>query len=815
MVPVKTIRPWRIAAAGALAAGGIGLLCMAAARGNFAGMVGWTPGSALQLAHLFGWSCALCFALLLAFPRVAHRWISAALFAWTVVAFGPGPAASVALLALAAAVIGSRMLRSCGIDHAEPLVALSAGLVAISAVIGATSAIKWHWPAPYALAIAGCLYAFRIELRPLAAAGGTWWAARTPREAKATYIPIALLAATLAVHIAVAAKPEVGHDALAMHLQIAAEMAHGHRFRNDVATHIWAVMPLGADWLYASAYQFGGEAAARLSNLGAFLILLAWLARLTSTAAATSPAVAAAAAGLFASMPLAFAETSTLYVENYWSLQLLAATAAGERAFRERDARWAIVCVWFAAGSLQAKVIGVFWVLPLLAAVAWRLRDRWRTIDGRQIIAIIAALAVMAWPYLNALWRTGNPVFPFMNAIFRSPYFESAVSFNNALYNAPLTWRTWYDVVVDSGQFLEGAGGALGLHWLMLFPAVFLLARRAQLGTDALLLILVGLFCAATWLQQSYLRYLYPAFALLLALGGRILVPLPERRMAFPLAMLLPIVAINLYLMPAGGWWNSSFCVGCGFDADARMRYIDRYADQRNVVEWLNANAPSAQVGWLRQYGVGPAGFWGPIWMVSWHDYRTTLDLRAVTNADELAIYARRRGTSLFVLPRFDGASPFEQIVAAFRDAYTTPVLMSGTTILARWADTADRRVLALPGDFETAGRNNGVTRDGSAVRFAPSGLLWTEATLDSGLLTYHLVAACRRSSGRGVVEVVWLDGDGQSLRTDTHYHGCSEDGRVADGGFVMPAGARRVRIYVGSAAGAPFALASFIVSTR
>ena len=814
--PLATLPRWRAALALALAAGAIALLWQAQVSLRFASVPGWRPGELRQMWQLFGGALAFALAAVAIRPRHAHRALSTALLLWMLVAFGPVALAAVAAIGAAAAAIGRRLLRSIDPATADPLTALTAGAIALAAVIGATASLRWHWPAAYAVALAAVFVLLRADLAALLRDARAWWA---PRESPArieSLLPWALLAAVVAVQTAVAARPEVGADALAMHLEVAIEMARDHRFRFDVTRHVWAVMPLGADWLYAAAFQFGGEAAAKLTNLGAMLVLLAWIVRLGAAGAAPSaPAVAAAA--LFASAPLAFAETGSLFIENWWAATLLAATAAGERAVRERSLGWALACLWLGAGAMQSKVIGLLWVAPLLLAVAFALRQRILAAERRHLAFAALALVVLAWPYANAWWRTGNPVFPFMNALFRSPLFDTATSFNNELYNSALTWRSWYDIVVHSTRYLEGTGGAPGIHLLVIFPAVLVLLRASQARAVLPLLALAVGFFVATWMQQSYLRYLYPSFALLLAIGARIVLPTRLGHGAFALAAALPLAAANLYVMPSGIWWNRTFCLACGFNPEARARYIAAYAEQRPLVAWLNANAPGTTVGWLRPDFGGPAGLSSPHWRNSWHDFQTFRELREAATPEDIADFARRQGTMLFLLPTAEGRdSPLDRAIGGFRERYTVPVMSSGGTLLARWADTPDRRLFTLPADFATVAHNALVNRAGGRIEFAPRGLAWRAFGDEMPtLLAYEITGDCAPGSGKGVVEASWLDGRGRRYTTDTRFVPCRSDGVAATGSFFAPLGARGLVLYVGSAGDAPFALSSFAISQR
>ena len=134
------------------------------------------------------------------------------------------------------------------------------GRVALAAAVGATAAMRWHWPAAYALALAFAVVLLRGDVLALVRELRAWWAPRPGPFALGRLAAVVAVGAVIALQIAVAARPEVGTDALGMHLELAIEMAREHRFRFDVTRHAWAVMPMGADWLYAAAYQFAGEA---------------------------------------------------------------------------------------------------------------------------------------------------------------------------------------------------------------------------------------------------------------------------------------------------------------------------------------------------------------------------------------------------------------------------------------------------------------------------------------------------------------------------------------------------------------------------
>ena len=83
-------------------------------------------------------------------------------------------------------------------------------------------------------------------------------------------------------------------------------------------------------------------------------------------------------------------------------------------------------------------------------------------------------------------------------------------------------------------------------------------------------------------MQQSYLRYLYPAFALLMALAARIVAPTRSRGARSLLVAALPLVAANLDADAHGHLveLDASACAADSIPRRARATSA-AYADQR------------------------------------------------------------------------------------------------------------------------------------------------------------------------------------------------------------------------------------------
>ena len=561
----------------------------------------------------------------LARQRAQAAMAGLALFASAVV-LTPGATIVVLLCLLSAHVLGIRVLRFSRTDATRVLpwtIPLLVGTSLWVGMIAATAGLKMHFAPVYAALLLGSLAWARGEVRETAMRIRAFASAPVTRTwSERAWLAIAF--AVFAIHLFLVARPEVGYDANTMHLQISALVSDEHRFRFDATRYAWALMPLGADWAYSVANLLSGETAARATNLAFGVLLCAVVFQLIRRHAPSE--IALAMVTLLASTPLVFAETSSLYVENLWTAFLMATLLVTLELAARRvgpAGAWPALAL-LAAGAMQCKVIGAIWLAPLLAFAVWTsLRATPpRTPNARGTAIVVIAAVLGAWPYVNAWIRSGNPVFPFMNAVFRSPLADTAQSFDNPLYRAPLSPWSPYEVLIDSHRFIEGVDGAAGLHWLLLIPIVLLMLVRRRSAEHWRCAILAAIFFVGVFTQQSYLRYLYPAFMLLAVLGGWAVADLGVRPIARVVLLVAgcALVPLHIRTIYTGNWTNAQACIGCVFDSKARQAFVDNYMGERTVSAYLTHHLPNARVGFLILHGASPAGYTGFSRAANWHD---------------------------------------------------------------------------------------------------------------------------------------------------------------------------------------------------
>lgn len=571
--------------------------------------------------------------------------LAAVAFLYTVAATGP-PAAFGAIYWLCGAwCLGRlclRLLRLDAWDGNGPgwLIELPAGFAAVALFLGFGASLPIHkawlhmaWPAVCIAAEARSLPSLLRRLRRV-----EW---RKPCSTAVYFlgVPAAFL---LFAHWQAALMPEVSTDGLAMHLNIAAWMAAHGSFHFDVTRALWAVSPMAGDWLYASSYLVGGEAAARLVNFACLLALASLTYWLVSRWA--RPAVALLSATLFLSTPVAYLVTGSLFVENSWTLFLLSAVLAFER-WRETEKPGWLAAAGALAGSAVAGKFGALFCLLGLGAASVPALTGGKKLRGGRLAALGLLLVFAAPPYIQAWARTGNPTFPYFNHVFRSPLMDATEPLRDSRWGPYLHPDLLYRIPFESHRFLEAMDGTGGFHLLVLWPAALLALRRrlpywVLLSALAPPLILVIVFSGI-----AYLRYVYPIYVLVAVLAGWLLKEAADCHRwlgGAAAASALVCCLANTWFLGGSGWYNKDFALNTVMDPYESERFLTASAPQRRIIDYFNRAAPGKPVAFLEDNAT--AGFLGRAYTASWHTLEFAYVLKYASSAYELGQQFERAG---------------------------------------------------------------------------------------------------------------------------------------------------------------------------
>ena len=542
----------------------------------------------------------------------------------SVVAIGLRPVGATLLFLFSATILGrlafGRMIEG-------PLACMGGIAIWIAAM---TCAVRFpiHYPATYLVALAvPAAVAYPLS-RQLASQWISLFRAKW-RPSNAEFVGFTLLALVLGADWLTVLEPEVSTDGLAMHMAIASNVAIHHAFTIDFRQFIWALMPMGADWCYSVVYMLGGEYAARLLNfamLGTIGLLLFGMARRF-----VSNAVALLMVFLFVSTPMVLFVTGSLLVENFVAAMVLAAAVALWK-FDEEGAAPVLMLAAFLLGTAAEIKFGAVAVAVLMLPlffVAMR-RNRRRLGQGRwvQVCAIVVLLAIAAAPYAYAYWRSGNPIFPFENARFHSPYVGNEIQ--NGIFHPPFTWRTPVMLTFRTSRYYQGQNGSFGLQYFLFLPLTLasFFWMRSFVGVSCAVIGVGGALVLLATVPDA--RYLYPVLPFLtlgatIALSG--LQTGPRRIFQAGIVAAAAAGLWNTYYFPTADWFHRDFYSAPLFSAAGRQSYLREHAPVRELIAYVNRVAPSEPVVLTDSSSI--AGLIPPVYSTNWHDYQLWKQVQA------------------------------------------------------------------------------------------------------------------------------------------------------------------------------------------
>lgn len=373
-------------------------------------------------------------------------------------------------------------------------------------------------------------------------------------------IPILLLA--FGIYIAAASAPVSQFDSLVKHLPIPLAILNSPNWSYDVTQNVlfgdFALLPYML-YLYLLALATP-KAFALLNVVVSFLICLSLMriARFVNR----SNTVITGTALLYLTTPLIISLSASPYLDLYPVLFVCGALVVMTPLRLDRIAANSPLLCLLLGLAFFAKPQSLAFIIPCGIIVAFSLviafikrRLSVSQILWRSVLCPFLFLLPFA-PAMLIVWhKTGNPVFPFMNGLFKSPYFP-AENFVDPFNNHPLgfNFSSLLSIVFHPSMNFEGPDGCLGLAPLLLLAspiALVLYRKRSFLGLFVLVLASYLISISLTY----NLRYQMGAIAitpLLAALTVYCLTTvLPWKRAAAPLATacILGLLIPNLLLI--------------------------------------------------------------------------------------------------------------------------------------------------------------------------------------------------------------------------------------------------------------------------
>src|SRR5262245_14618237 len=423
------------------------------------------------------WSTAAVFVSLVVHRKLATRcWtiLIAGTIAAMLVLSGTLVAALIAMwVSLVAVLIGDAILALLKVPPPQPadrlVITFSLGLVALALLTLGFAYMGLLKPA----LVAGALIVLTVlqtkralhlgrEMKP---AWSRWSDLSPDLEFRALLILFGLV---LAANMMWVVAPEIHFDALNYHLAVPriyleeSGLVELPYFFHSYFAHL-------LEMLFALCMALGGEMAAKL--LIAIIGLVAAVSVYCLGRTVFAPRIGLWAAVFFYTNPLTSWLTGTTHTDLTLSLVVTAACVAFLQWNHLPQSRWIVAAGLLTGGAVALKLNGAYAAIGLgvallivLARSTERVSRKVRTIA----MFVVPALLVAAPWYAIVYWHTGNPVFPLLNGIFRSPKGDLTNTLMNAAdfgvgTSVQALIRLPFRLTFDTGRFGEALPrGALG-----------------------------------------------------------------------------------------------------------------------------------------------------------------------------------------------------------------------------------------------------------------------------------------------------------------------------------------------------------------
>jgi hypothetical protein len=316
---------------------------------------------------------------------------------------------------------------------------------------------------------------------------------------------LSLILSLFIIYFILSLVPITSGDAQAYHLYVPNYIKHNLFWHFDFQSYVFALFPNTAAWINSIVLILGGNEFGLNFLVTIYIIFICLIIRKILLFYQTSYENICYVIIIFLSTPLTFSLNISLQLEVLWSLLFLTSFYYLILATKKNDNCHSLILLsalfysFAVSTKQQALLASPIYLMYLLYNSNFFKKNA--TILLTKIFFIFLILGLSS--YLEAWYLTGNPIFPFYNVIFESPFYP--------LQNFSLSEKKIYQGVVY----------AFGFSWLALLPLILLiyLFNLRNNNYSFILLSAIITLCSIFYFS-GFVRYVFPSFILFLIFFG-------------------------------------------------------------------------------------------------------------------------------------------------------------------------------------------------------------------------------------------------------------------------------------------------------
>lgn len=332
---------------------------------------------------------------------------------------------------------------------------------------------------------------------------------------------LSLILSLFIVYFILSLVPQNNYDALAYHLYIPNYIKHNLFWHFDSQNFVFAAFPNTATWINSIIFILGGNEFSLNFLLTIYIIFICLIIRKILLFYKTSSKNICYIIIIFLSTPLSIFLNISLQTDVLWSLFFLKSFYYLILATKKKDNFYSSILLsalfYSFAVSTKHQALLLFPIYLIYILYNYKnFLNKDATILLTKIFFIFLIFGLST--YLESWYLTDNPIFPWFNSIFKSPFYPLI---NFVHYKEGFDVNLIYLFTFFSEKYFEGSVGSFGFQWLILLPLILLIyVFNLKNNNHGFILLSALIVFFLIFYFTSYLRYVFIAFILFLIFFG-------------------------------------------------------------------------------------------------------------------------------------------------------------------------------------------------------------------------------------------------------------------------------------------------------